>query len=109
MPAKHAERTAAEDMNSTSHSRRIQAVTPLEERYQPVRLNALCCVCGNHRTVSSNFYRKSSDPNNNYNETGRRLGWNNTATLKCDACGTTTRHAILEREDRAYRDWLEKQ
>lgn len=90
------------------HSRRIELTRPLDDRYQPTRLNALCCICGNHRTVSSNHYTSCKDPNSNYNEGNRAKGWKTTRTLKCDECGNGTRHAIIEDDGGVGRDRLEE-
>jgi hypothetical protein len=84
------------------HSRRIVRTTPPEERHVPTRVGALCCVCGKSRTVSSD-YRRSRDPNDDYSDDGKKEGWRRTNTLKCDACGGRTRHAILS-GDVDYRD-----
>ncbi|ORB26617.1 hypothetical protein [Mycolicibacterium parafortuitum] len=61
------------------------------------RADALCCECGNLRTVSTD-YRRVSDPNYSYNAVGGRAtnGWRHTQTLKCDACGERTRHALIK-------------
>ncbi|MGD9517836.1 hypothetical protein [Mycolicibacterium sp.] len=59
-----------------------------------VRRKALCCVCGNLRTVSPDYHR-SNDPNYGYGDQARSKGWRDTQTLKCDACEDRTRHALL--------------
>ncbi|QRZ09257.1 hypothetical protein JN086_14215 [Mycolicibacterium austroafricanum] len=59
-----------------------------------VRRKALCCVCGNLRTVSPDYHR-SNDPNYGYGDQARAEGWRHTQTLKCDACQDRTRHALL--------------
>lgn len=59
-----------------------------------VRRQALCCDCGNVRTVSGNYHR-SNDPNYGYGEQARAKGWRHTQTLKCDVCQERTRHAML--------------
>ena len=89
------------------HSRRIALTRPVAERETP-RVDALCCECGNRRTVSTSHYTSCADPNSNYNEANRAKGWKTTRTLKCDECGAGTRHAILEVEGHIGRDWLEQ-
>ncbi|MCX2712040.1 hypothetical protein [Mycolicibacterium sp. J2] len=86
-----------------SHSRRIALSRPVPtvREQAPGRTNALCCVCGNLRTVSTD-YRRVQDPNYSYNGHNHREGWRMTQSLKCDACGESTRHAILINEDGRY-------
>lgn len=72
------------------HSRRIALNSPPK---QTPRQQALCCECGEVRTVSVDHY-KAADPN----RAGGGVfddprGWHNTVTLKCSNCGRQTRHA----------------
>lgn len=85
------------------HSRRIALSRPAPDAREqaPRRTNALCCVCGNLRTVSTD-YRRVQDPNFSYNGHNHCEGWRMTQSLKCDACGEPTRHAILIEEDGRY-------
>ncbi|WP_390176165.1 DUF6315 family protein [Mycolicibacterium vaccae] len=87
------------------HSRRIALTTPQDERRPAKRVSALCCVCGNQRTVSSD-YSRYQDPNHSSSVEGKAKGWRKTETLKCDACGARTRHALLNNGH--YRDWDER-
>lgn len=90
------------------HSRRIALTRPIEERLPAAHVNALCCVCGNMRTVSSDFSRYQ-DPNHANSPQGKTEGWRKTETLKCDACGERTRHALLAESDAKWRDIDERQ
>lgn len=90
------------------HSRRIALARPAEERRPTKRVNALCCECGNLRTVSSD-YSRWQDPNHSGSTRGKAEGWRKTYSLKCDACGERTRHALLSPADAQYRDWDEQQ
>jgi len=45
--------------------------------------------------VSANFYARSNDPNYSYGSLEDKRGWRKTVSLKCDACGQSTRHALL--------------
>lgn len=79
------------------HSRRVFLASPNAQAIkakcsQPRQ--ALCCECGNLRTVSPDYHRYN-DPNYGYGEQARAKGWRHTQTLKCDACGARTRHALL--------------
>lgn len=85
------------------HSRRIAMTTPVEDRRRPTRVDALCCACGLHRTVSSNHYGGWQDPNNAHSPANADRGWKRTKTLKCDACGERTRHAVLSYVDSKWR------
>jgi hypothetical protein len=91
------------------HSRRIALAQP--ERKAP-RVDALCCVCGERRTVSSDHARRE-DPNYSYDSINSHpSGWRSTQTLKCGECGEHTRHAVLTtlRDDRwRYRDEEQQQ
>lgn len=76
------------------HSRRIARTTPPDGRYQATYVDALCCVCGCRRQISSDYHRYN-DPNYGDGAEGKRKGWRRTQTLKCDECSRRTRHAIL--------------
>jgi hypothetical protein len=67
---------------------------------------ALCCQCGQLRTVSARFVRR--DANLTYEVPAEKGGWRMTITLKCGHCGRLTRHAKL-RDGDPYRDWMEHQ
>jgi len=93
------------------HSRRIELTRTPEEllRYAPVYVDALCCVCGNKRTVSSKHGSGTKDPNLAHTPLGTSQGWRFTQTLKCSACGEQTRHAVLRPAAASYRDSDEEQ
>lgn len=79
------------------HSRRIQLARPDLQAIKiaaKTQKQALCCECGNLRTVSADYYRMN-DPNYAYGDHARAKGWRQTQTLKCDACNDRTRHALL--------------
>lgn len=67
---------------------------------------ALCCVCGQLRTVSAAFRRRddnwAADLPPGY---GHVNGWRMTVTLKCSHCNAMTRHARLRSD--ANRDIAE--
>lgn len=69
------------------------------------RVRALCCKCGQLRSVSSVFVRR--DDNLTYDDTEAKHGWRMTVTLKCSHCGRLTRHARL-RDGDPYRDSMEQ-
>ncbi len=73
------------------HSRRRALVNPLPAK-PPI--NALCCNCGNLRTVSANYYFGPNDENRGGALFTDPRGWRNTGTLKCSQCRTRTRHAL---------------
>lgn len=84
---------------------------------QPVsttgRVRALCCVCGQLRTVSANASPRRDDPNVTYEGWGpyaHLLGWwRFTRTLKCATCKQQTRHALLRDADEPqHRDYAER-
>lgn len=80
------------------HSRRIGlAFADPAETPKPPR-QALCCDCGNLRTVGRNYYR-SNDENRGGGLFNDPRGWFNTGTLKCSRCGGCTRHALLGVDD----------
>lgn len=77
------------------------------------RRPALCCECGNVRTVSPNAYPRRADPySRGEGETPERLEfwkskglregmdpyWRALMMLKCSACGEQTRHALTREE-----------
>jgi hypothetical protein len=57
------------------------------------RIRTLCCECGNLRTTSAGYRRK--DDNRSFDDNCHPQGWRCTVTLKCSACKTATRHAVL--------------
>jgi hypothetical protein len=75
-----------------------------------VQNRALCCECGQLRTVSANHNHRLDD--NLAYDAGpqERNGWRMTGTLKCSHCGTCTRHAVLrdnyENRDNAEREFM---
>jgi hypothetical protein len=88
------------------HSRRI-ALTRTAPEHVAARVNALCCVCGNRRTVSDDYSRRQ-DPNYSGGVSSHPQGWRSTQTLKCGECGEQTRHAILRAADSKWRDYDEE-
>jgi hypothetical protein len=95
------------------HSRRIDLTVPVNERYQPTKVEAMCCVCGNLRTVNSDYHRHN-DPNYARSDEGKRRGWRSTQTLKCLECAQlhpprdsrqSRRVGLLRREMAAVRAW----
>lgn len=92
-------------LNQWCHSRRIELTLADEERQQrvPKQVNALCCECGQVRTVSDH-HRKRDDPNAGWGSLGASKGWQHTQSLKCEVCGGQTRHAVLRPADCSYRD-----
>jgi hypothetical protein len=91
------------------HSRRIALTKPIEERRPLVRVNALCCVCGELRTVHEHHSSSRFDENRAFSALGESQGWRCTKTLKCAACDEQTRHAVLMPADSPYRDGGEEQ
>jgi hypothetical protein len=72
------------------------------------RNRALCCECGNLRTVSSNFWFPHADPNKTFDDGYDSRGWRMTGTLKCAVCKQKTRHARLRDDvDPEHRDRAE--
>jgi hypothetical protein len=73
------------------------------------RERALCCECGNLRTVSVN-YSLPHDVNRSYErDPFDKRGWRVTGTLKCCVCKTKTRHALLRDNDKPeHRDIAER-
>jgi len=82
---------------------------PADERRPATPVNALCCVCGNLRTVSSDYCHRYHDPDHAGSTRGKAEGWRKTQALKCNACGESTRHALLNPADAPYRDGDERQ
>lgn len=66
---------------------------------------ALCCECGNLRTVSTDYHFGIDDENRGNGLFMDPRGWIETGTLKCSHCGTRTRHALLNKEGK--RDYAE--
>lgn len=85
------------------HSRRIRAGLPATP--EPERRQALCCNCGQLRTVSADYFARKGDPNFCTGGFEDKRGWRQTMSLKCDECGQRTRHALLGTPGRA--DWTE--
>jgi hypothetical protein len=71
------------------------------------RVRALCCECGNLRTVSSRHAGACGDPDRSSDDGLHPLGWRMTITLNCGHCGRLTRHAKL-RDGDPYRDSMEE-
>jgi hypothetical protein len=63
------------------------------------RVRALCCECGNLRTVSAN-YGPPRDGNHSVEGCADPRGWRVTGTLKCSICKVKTRHALLRDGDK---------
>jgi hypothetical protein len=64
------------------------------------RVRALCCYCGNLRTISANYhYRLDENRSNDAGPDRERHGWRMTGTLKCSVCKRPARHAVLRDED----------
>jgi hypothetical protein len=72
---------------------------------ETTRIRALCCECGNLRTVATN-YNPPCDANRIDECEPNERGWRLTCTLKCSICATKTRHALLRDYD-DYRDFAE--
>ncbi|WP_373199857.1 DUF6315 family protein [Mycobacterium marinum] len=68
---------------------------------------ALCCECGQQRTVSEG-YGVLSDANCSYDTGDSEFGWRMTITLKCSHCRALTRHARLRSDDDPSRDYAEQ-
>jgi hypothetical protein len=71
------------------------------------RVRALCCECGNLRTVSAN-HSPPRDENRTADARDEPRGWRMTGTLKCRVCRTRTRHALLRDDTPDYRDSAEE-
>lgn len=67
-------------------------------RIPHTRVRALCCICGQVRTVSTAHSPRKFDLNHAYDDTRHPEGWRSTQTLRCDHCETLTRHATLRDE-----------
>jgi hypothetical protein len=88
------------------HSRRLQLADPLPASQPKPPVNALCCECGNLRTVSAAYCFRRGDPNRSTDGFGDHpRGWRYTGTLLCSTCGRRTRHAVLRSDQ--YRDSAE--
>jgi len=70
-----------------------------------VPAQALCCECGNLRTVSADYHFGTNDENCGEGLFMNPRGWFETGTLKCAHCGARTRHALLNKEGK--RDYAE--
>lgn len=82
----------------------------MSENTRP-RVRALCCECGNLRTVSSNWSFRRDDNKTCDDDDRRHPGrfWRMTGTLKCATCKRSTRHAILRDDDiPEHRDGAER-
>jgi hypothetical protein len=90
-------RTSGQDV--WPHARRI-ALT--RAPVQADRQQALCCECGQLRTVSERYYSGTAetDPNRGGGLFTDPRGWFDTKSLKCEQCGHKTRHALLAPEKR---------
>jgi hypothetical protein len=88
-----------------SHGSRTKLVTPRSESTR----RALCCECGNLRTVSAR-YAVPQDANRAFDDDDHdhpgRL-WRMTGTLRCNACESLTRHALLRDDVPRCRDFAE--
>ena len=71
----------------------------------PQTVRALCCECGNLRTVSAKYSPPRDD--NRATEFGDPRLWRWTGTVKCSVCKTRTRHAIIRDNCPEYRDAAE--
>lgn len=85
------------------HSRRIAHTKPPVPARPPRQ--ALCCVCGQLRTFSSNYWFSFKDENRGGGFGEDPRGWLWTGTLKCAECGCRTRHALIR--DPAHTDYTE--
>lgn len=61
------------------------------------RVRALCCKCGNLRTVSTRYaYRvELGYDERSWDDGDDARGWRMTQPLRCSACKATTIHAVL--------------
>ena len=91
-----------------SHAARMKTYNP---RYQTEN-RALCCRCGNLRTVSHKHFFRGDDPATSIDEGDRNYperGWRMTGTLECAQCRQPTVHASLRDAcDPRYRDYAER-
>jgi hypothetical protein len=79
------------------HVRRTVLVDEVEQQRalrRASRIRALCCECGNLRTASAGYGCRNDD-NRTFDDNRHPLAWRCTGTLKCSACKTATRHAVL--------------
>ncbi|MDX1878214.1 hypothetical protein SBE55_10330 [Mycolicibacterium sp. 141076] len=89
------------------HARRIAACRPPKPALDPVQ--ALCCECGQLRTVSAGYYTSYKDPNSSAGGFEDKRGWRRTCTLKCAQCGKSTRHALVHKHEASDQgDWCER-
>lgn len=82
------------------HSRRLVLASPETQAIQAEArkpLDALCCECGNLRTVGRNYYTPR-DENSGGGLFSDPRGWFDTGTLKCSNCRRSTRHALLAKD-----------
>jgi hypothetical protein len=82
------------------HMRRTVLVDEGEQQRalrRALRIRALCCECGNLRYVSASYRRQ--DDNRSADDNLHPQGWRCTTTLKCSACKTAMRHAVLRDDD----------
>lgn len=91
------------------HSRRIRIVHPLPRAADSDSSTdqALCCECGQLRTVSSKYYFGHRDENRSWGGFDHPQGWRVTGTLKCTQCGQRTRHALIRALDSRFDDYDE--
>lgn len=90
------------------HSRRIMLSRPDLQAVvaaATVPVPALCCECGNLRTVSVDYHFGTDDENRGNGMFMDPRGWIETGTLKCSHCGIRTRHALLNKDGK--RDYAE--
>ncbi|GJO53979.1 hypothetical protein NJB1604_44690 [Mycobacterium marinum] len=69
---------------------------------------ALCCVCGQQRTVSERYGVLSDANHSSDRGDSEKFGWRMTVTLKCSHCRALTRHARLRSDDDPYKDHAEQ-
>jgi len=70
----------------------------MSENTRP-RVPALCCECGNLRTVAASYRWRYDDPESSCDDGRDSRGWRLTRTMRCSACKAMTRHAILRDDD----------
>ncbi|MCG7597829.1 hypothetical protein [Mycobacterium sp. PSTR-4-N] len=90
------------------HAQRIAAYNPRYRREN----RALCCRCGQLRTVSAKHTFRWDDPATTLDGGDRdypERGWRMTGTLRCGECAQPTVHAILRDScDPEHRDYAER-
>ena len=62
-------------------------------RFCVMQVRALCCECGQLRTVSTRYQPRRDDNLSHFNDP---RGWRATGALKCAHCQAKTRHALLQ-------------